>query len=149
MKTLTIPTKDEQKLAQKSMATLSDVAQKHSKPNEALEIEIAGEEQHIRIPASAFHFLNTIIEHIAEGRAISIIPSDAEVSTMQAAELLNVSRPHVVKLLEQKKIPFHKVGKHRRIKLKDLTAYKNRQAKERSKILNDLAKQAQELEMGY
>ncbi|WP_211228191.1 excisionase family DNA-binding protein [Aequorivita capsosiphonis] len=61
---------------------------------------------------------------MAEGKTISIVPSNSEVSTQQAADMLNVSRPHLVKLLEAQKIPFKKVGSHRRILLNDIIEYK-------------------------
>lgn len=63
--------------------------------------------------------------------------------------MLNVSRPHVVKLLEKGELPYHKVGTHRRIFLKDLEDYKAKMDKKRRKLLEELAKQAQELDMGY
>ena len=68
---------------------------------------------------------------MAEGKTISIVPSNSEVSTQQAADMLNVSRPHLIKLLEAKKIPFNKVGSHRRILLKDIMEYKEQLAKQR------------------
>jgi excisionase family DNA binding protein len=89
------------------------------------------------------------MQHMAQGKAISIIPSSAEITTQQAAEMLNMSRPHVVKLLEEGELPFHKVGTHRRIKLKDLEKYRSKMEKEREEALTELARQAQELDMGY
>lgn len=86
---------------------------------------------------------------MAKGKAVSVIPSDAEITTQQAADILNVSRPHVVKLLEDGVIPFHKVGSHRRIKLKDVERYRQNKADEREEHLSELADQAQELNMGY
>lgn len=71
------------------------------------------------------------------------------VSTKQAADMLNVSRPHLVKLLEEGEIPFKKVGTHRRIELKNLIAYEKRLKENRNKKLDFLAKQAQDLNLGY
>ncbi len=147
--TLQIPTRHEQKLAKESLEAMERVLRKHRSENQPVEIEISDEKTHIKVPSSAFRFLNTIVQLMAEGKAITIIPSDTEVSTQQAAELLNVSRPHVVKLLEKGEIPYHKVGTHRRIRLKDLEQYREKITKERRKHLSDLAKQAQELDMGY
>lgn len=143
------PTRSEQKLAKKNLDTLEKIAQKHKGSSHAVEIEICGEKTHIKVPPSALSLLNTIFEHMAEGKAISIIPSETEISTQQAAEMLNVSRPHIVKLLEEGKIPYKKVGSHRRIKLKDLEKYKNKMEQRRRKQLGKLAEQAQELDMGY
>jgi len=149
LETLKLPTRKEQKIAQENVKILGQIAGKHKKSSKAIEIEVSGEKEHVKIPVSAFKFLNTIMQHMAQGKAISIIPSSAEITTQQAAEMLNMSRPHVVKLLEEGELPFHKVGTHRRIKLKDLEKYRARMEKEREEALTELAKQAQELDMGY
>ncbi|NJM25300.1 MAG: helix-turn-helix domain-containing protein [Bacteroidia bacterium] len=86
---------------------------------------------------------------MAEGKSISVVPSDSEVSTQQAADILNVSRPHIVKLLEQGAIPFKKVGSHRRILFEDLIAYNEKFQEVRNEKLKSLAKQAQMLNLGY
>lgn len=149
MEDIKTPTRREQKLAKESLEVLERLTQKHKARSKPIEIEITGEKTHITVPSSALAFLNTIFEHMANGKAISIIPSETEVSTQQAAEMLNVSRPHIVKLLGKGEIPFRKVGAHRRIKLKNLERYKKQSAKERKKHLAELAKQAQDLDMGY
>ncbi|WP_373551402.1 helix-turn-helix domain-containing protein [Haliscomenobacter sp.] len=77
------------------------------------------------------------------------MPTDAEVSTQQAAEILNVSRPHVIKLLEKGEIPHKKVGSHRRILLQDILKYESNFKLDRRKKLNALTKEAQQLNLGY
>ena len=86
-----------------------------------------------------------------DGNSISLFFSDnnADINTQQAAELLGVSRPHIVSLLENGEIPFLKVGTHRRIHLKDLIAYDKKIKKNRADKLDFLAAQAQELNIGY
>ena len=79
------------------------------------------------------------------GNAVTVLPTQMEVTTQQAANLLNVSRPHVVKLLEEKKIPSRRVGNRRRIRLSDLIAFKRRDEGARQKIVDELANEAQEL----
>lgn len=86
---------------------------------------------------------------MANGDAITLIPIHAELTTQQAAEILSVSRPFVIKLLEERKLPFKMVGTHRRILFKDLQEYKKKIDEERLKTLDELAAQAQELKMGY
>jgi excisionase family DNA binding protein len=86
---------------------------------------------------------------MAKRKIISPMPSNAEVSTHQAADMLHVSRPHIVNLLEQGSIPFKKVGSHRRILLKDLLNYNQELIQQREKNLQFLAQQAQELNLGY
>lgn len=86
---------------------------------------------------------------MAEGKSISLVPSDSEVTTQQAADMLNVSRPHIVKLLEDGIIPHKKVGSHRRILLEDLIEYDRKLKEQRDASLKNLAEQAQDLRLGY
>lgn len=77
------------------------------------------------------------------------IIEDTEVSTQQAADMLNVSRPHLEKLLEEGEIHFKKVGSHRRIEVKNIVAYEKRLKENRSEKMDFLAKQAQDHNLGY
>ena len=143
------PTREEREVARQGKDALKRITDKHSRPSNSIEIEVEGEADHVKIPVSAFKFLSHILDLMAQGKAISIIPTDAEVTTQQAAEMLNVSRPHVVKLLEEGELPFHKVGTHRRIKLQDLEAYRSKMEKERDEALSELTRQSQELGLDY
>jgi len=78
----------------------------------------------IELPAGAVALLMDILEAMAAGRGVTIIPENVELTTVQAAEVLNVSRPFLIKLLEEDKIPYRKVGKHRRIRMEDVMSYK-------------------------
>ena len=86
---------------------------------------------------------------LADGNSVSVVPVHAELTTQEAADLLNVSRPHFVKLLEDGLIPFHRAGKHRRVKFADLMHYKQERQRISTEALDELAQQAQELGMGY
>ncbi len=97
------------------------------------------------IPASLRRVLVTAARQLAEGNGVSIMPVTAEITTQQAADLLNVSRPFVIGLLDKGEIPFHKVGTHRRVRLKDLLAYRRRRDASRHAVIDRLAAEAQEL----
>jgi excisionase family DNA binding protein len=112
-------------------------------------IRIIDDETDITVPVSAMRMLVDILAHMAEGEAMALIPQHAELTTQQAADFLNVSRPFFVKLLEEGRLDFHKVGSHRRVYFRDLVTYKEQSMDERRKALDELAKQAQELNMGY
>lgn len=101
------------------------------------------------LPRSALALLRDILAELARGNGVNIVPVHAELTTQEAANLLNVSRPHVIKLLEVGEIPYNKVGTHRRIALNDLMAYKKRRDAKSEEALAELARQAQEEDMGY
>lgn len=103
----------------------------------------------IPVPESAVEMLQQILIEIAKGNPVSIIPGSAELTTQQAADMLNVSRPYLIELLEKNAIPHRKVGTHRRIRYEDLKSYKDHIDSERLKVLDELTAQAQELGMGY
>ncbi len=141
-----LPTVQEAEEAKITSRALSKYAH-----NERLHLKIASnnESEDLILPGYAINLLLTMLTEMSKGNAITVIPIHAELSTQETAELLNVSRPHLVDLLEQGKIPFRKVGTHRRILANDVFDYKRRIDEARLKALDDLAAQAQELGMGY
>jgi excisionase family DNA binding protein len=90
------------------------------------------------LPATAARLLVKILTEIAKGNAVTVVPLKPELTTQEAATLLNVSRPHLIKLLERGEIPFHKVGTHRRLRLAEVLAYKRKAREERKAILREL-----------
>ena len=115
----------------------------------SLRVTEAGQEQPIELPSGAVKLLMDILEAMAAGRGVTIIPENAELTTVQAANILRVSRPFLIKLLDEKMIPYRMVGKHRRILIDDVMAYKEQIDRERAVILDELTAEAQENDMGY
>jgi len=141
---------DDQRIALGSMARLKGVSSKlRTVSTPGVKIKIQESEEFITIPKKALSLLITILSNMSEGKSITIIPTDSEVSTQQAADMLNVSRPHLVKLLENNTIPFKKVGSHRRILLRDLVTYEKSLQRTREEKLKFLSEQAQDLDLGY
>jgi excisionase family DNA binding protein len=114
-----------------------------------MRVRDAGQEVTIELPAGAVKLLQAILEDMASGRAVTIVPQNAELTTQQAADFLNVSRPFLVQLLEQKRLPFRLVGTHRRVRFEDILRFKENIDAERRKVLDQLAAEAQDLKMGY
>ena len=103
----------------------------------------------IEVPTSALRLLLDILSELSNGNAVRVVPIHAELTTQEAADLLNVSRPHLVKLLEDGVLPYHKTGKHRRVRFEHLMHFKSERDRASEIAMEELAKQAQELEMGY
>jgi len=107
------------------------------------------EAHQVELPTSALRLLVDVLSELAEGNAVKVVPIHADLTTQEAADMLNVSRPHLVKLLESGALAFHKTGKHRRIRFADLMAFKTEQDRASAQAMEALAKQAQELQLGY
>lgn len=103
----------------------------------------------ITVPREALRLFIELLNQMAQGNIVTLFPIHAELTTQEAADLINVSRPFLVKQLEAGEIPFRKVGKHRRIKFQDLIDYKKKMDVSRNDALNELATLDQELGLGF
>lgn len=131
------------------METLEPTQQDSRLAREAATALSEGRLEFSQLPDAARRLLSRILTELAEGRALSVVPVEAEMTTSQAASFLNVSRPYFSRLLEAGKLPFHTVGTHKRVSLRNLMAYRDRQEEESYAALAELQAQAQELKMGY
>lgn len=138
------PTQKDVELARHTSKVLTERIRQHG----AVSIHIGKQEQ-IRLPDSVVRFLQSLFAELSRGHSIDLVPHLAELSTQEAADLLNVSRPFLIQLLEKKQIPSHKIGSHRRVYAEDVLRYKNHTSRKRREVLDELVKQAQELNMGY
>jgi len=101
------------------------------------------------IPMAAFRMLVQILSEMGDGNAVTMVPVHREMTTQEAADFLEMSRPSLLKLLEKGEIRFRKVGNHRRVLFQDLVEFRKRSMSDRHSALDELAKQAQQLGMGY
>jgi excisionase family DNA binding protein len=143
-----VPSPESTEVAREALHALRDLGQP---PTEAkVEIDVPGDGVlSVRLPPEALHALLDALGQLANGTAVTVVPSHAELTTQQAADILNVSRPFVVSLMEQGGLPFRKVGTHRRVRMADLLAYKERDDAERRLAADQLAAEAQDLSLGY
>ncbi|HHL52126.1 MAG TPA: helix-turn-helix domain-containing protein [Flammeovirgaceae bacterium] len=136
------PTKQEQKAAMESYDTLTALIDQLQTENPEIEIEETKEK--IRIPLMALKLLAKILKETGRGKPVSIVPVATEITTQAAADLLGCSRPHLIKLLEEGKIPFTKVGKHRRIRYEDVINYKKKMKAAQKRLLIEIMKSDEE-----
>jgi excisionase family DNA binding protein len=101
------------------------------------------------IPESAFRALKLVVQSMALGQTVTLLPHNKDLTTQEAADILHVSRPHLIKLLEQSAIPHHKVGAHRRVQTEDLLAYREQRGVARREKLDELTRLSEELPGGY
>jgi len=97
------------------------------------------------LPEDAVRLLRDILDEMARGNTVAVVPIDSPLTTQQAARILGVSRPHLVSLLDAGRIPSYKVGKHRRVRLEDLLGFRKNLEEARKKTLDDLAAHDQSL----
>lgn len=119
------------------------------RPNRPFRFAPEGKAETVEVPAAAAALLLRLLAEMAAGHAVTIIPIHAELTTREAADLLGVSRPFLIKLIDQGKLPHRMVGSHRRVQFKDVMEYQRRSETDRRAALAQLAEDAQKLGLGY
>ena len=129
------PTADEAELARASSRLLAACIGQ----GDSARLKVIDGDETIVVPIKALRMLVGILANMAEGNAVSIVPIHAELTTQQAADFLNVSRPYLVGVLDRGEINYRKVGTHRRIRFEDLLAYSAESNKRSGAVLDELA----------
>lgn len=147
MNTLDLPTEETTREATEALRAFSSFREK---PPTQVEVIAEGDgSASVTVPVEAFELLVQVLAHLANGHAVTVMPVKAELTTQQAADLLNVSRPYLIKLLDRGELPFRKVGTHRRVLLKEVVTYKRADDARRREAADALAAEAQALDLGY
>ena len=130
-------------LPEKEQESIAQLAQILSRESAQPKLVTSNREE-ILIPESVCNILRQAVQAMASNQAFSIVRYNRELTTQQAANILNVSRPFIVKLLDEGAIPYIKVGSHRRIRFKDLIIYKEHRDSKRRKLLDQLIEMTEE-----
>jgi excisionase family DNA binding protein len=136
-------TETEAVIARKSAERLASVVE----AKQDITVHIEGTKIAVPLPARAVELMFEILTAMANGQPVSVIPQQAELSTQQAADFLNVSRPFVVKLIDEGKLPARKINRHRRIKFADLVEFEKQSQIERIQALAEMAELTRNLEL--
>ena len=138
------PDSPEVELAHQAVAPIRDYLNAHQDVR-SVELEVAGGSERLAVPRAAVELLARALAHMAAGHGVSLVPQHAELTTQQAADLLNVSRPFLIGLLTAGEIEYRTVGSHRRVRADALVEYKRRDDEHRRHAADELTVLAQEM----
>ncbi len=144
-----IPTQEDVKTSREALEALSPLRDQMHLSSNNFELRFEKLKRSISVPPGVLELFFAVLSEAAKGNSITLIPLNKEFTTQEAADYLNVSRPHVISLLETGKIPFRKVGSHRRIKFSDLMTYKQASDLESKRAFEELAALSQDLKLDY
>lgn len=144
-----LPTPEEVSLAKFSSQELAAIVSTVEGAQQLQVLDQDGKKHRVEIPASALKLLIEVLIQLGQGNSVNIIPVHAELTTQEAADLLNMSRPTFIKLLDNKELPYSRKGNRRKIALLDVVNYKNTLEENRLSALDELSALDQEMGMGY
>lgn len=142
-------TAEETAIARECGRTLATVLSTRSQTQDIKLVDDAGETRTVTVPVDALRMFVDLLTQLGMGNAVRIIPIHAELTTQEAANMLDVSRPYFVSLLDAGKLPCRKVGRHRRVRFEDVLAFKKASEEESDRAFTELVGEAQNLGMGY
>ncbi len=148
------PASPESALAQQAAQAakaLSAIARKRKPSTKQVALEAKGDRETVRakVPVEVFDFFVQVLAELAQGRTVTLVPQDQELTTQEAADILNVSRPYVVQLLESRKLPYRLVGTRRRVRFADVLEFKRRDDEMRRRVADALAREAEKAGLEY
>lgn len=138
-----VPSEEDARLSKESSRILSSHVGENAAQFKVVEED--GTEQAVAIPASAYRLLVDVLAQMSEGKAVTLVPVHAELTTQEAADFMNVSRPYLIKQIEAGELACRKVGRHRRIRFDDLVAYKKRMAAMSSQAMDEIVELSEAL----
>lgn len=147
LRELELPDKTAADQAAQAVAELNAFLRAHPSPTGRVRLctEEDGPETQVIIPAVAFRFFVEVLAELANGNAVTVAPVHAELTTQQAADLLNVSRPYLIRLLDEERMPYRRVGNRRKVQLVDVLDYKRHDDARRQEVLDELSREAEDL----
>ncbi|MFB9866117.1 helix-turn-helix domain-containing protein [Vreelandella sulfidaeris] len=145
----TLPSQEESAFAKLSSRELAAYVEANASTQQVVLPGKDGRARHVEIPVSALRLLVDILTELGEGNSVKLIPVHAEMTTQEAADLMNMSRPTFIKLLDEGSIPYHRVGNRRKVKYTDVMTYKQEVDQQRLKVLDELSSLDQSLGLGY
>ncbi|MCB1815284.1 MAG: helix-turn-helix domain-containing protein [Candidatus Competibacteraceae bacterium] len=145
----TLPSAEEIALAKMSSQELSAIVEAAGQAQRLEVIGNDGKSHQVVIPSSALKLLVEVLTQLGQGNSVNIIPVHAELTTQEAADILNMSRPTFIKLLDNQEIPYTRKGNRRKVAFADVMKYKNTLDRKRLEALDELSALDQELGMGY
>lgn len=147
LRELELPDKRAADQAAQAVAELNAFLRAHPTPTGRVRLctEEDGPETQVIIPAVAFRFFVDVLAELANGNAVTVAPVHAELTTQQAADLLNVSRPYLIRLLDEERMPYRRVGNRRKVQLVDVLDYKRHDDTRRQEVLDELSREAEDL----